>query len=127
MTASRSSFANLGHEGNRLGTGLTHQDIGQMESYVRMFDAHARPEGDNPTIMFKEERGDREVFGAEQGPSDLRRQEELDVQGQRRRRAHAGSAPISLYGMMPMVKVSQGPTTARLQLTTSPPPSSALQ
>jgi len=49
-----------------------------MESYVRMFDAHARPEGDNPTIMFKEERGDREVFGAEQGPSDLRRQEELD-------------------------------------------------
>ena len=29
---------------------LAHQDIGQMESYVRMFDAHARPEGDNPTI-----------------------------------------------------------------------------
>ena len=29
---------------------LTHEDIGQMESYVRMFDAHARPEGDNPTI-----------------------------------------------------------------------------
>jgi len=29
---------------------LTHQDIGQMQSYVRMFDAHARPEGDNPTI-----------------------------------------------------------------------------
>jgi len=29
---------------------LTHQDIGQMESYVRMFDAHARPKGDNPTI-----------------------------------------------------------------------------
>lgn len=29
---------------------LTHQDIGQMASYVRMFDAHARPEGDNPTI-----------------------------------------------------------------------------
>jgi predicted nuclease of restriction endonuclease-like (RecB) superfamily len=29
---------------------LTHQDLGQMESYVRMFDAHARPEGDNPTI-----------------------------------------------------------------------------
>jgi predicted nuclease of restriction endonuclease-like (RecB) superfamily len=29
---------------------LTHQDIGQMESYVRMFDAHERPEGDNPTI-----------------------------------------------------------------------------
>lgn len=29
---------------------LTHQDIGQMESYVRMFDAHARSEGDNPTI-----------------------------------------------------------------------------
>jgi len=29
---------------------LTHQDIGQMDSYVRMFDGHARPEGDNPTI-----------------------------------------------------------------------------
>ncbi len=29
---------------------LTHQDIGQMEGYVRMFDAHARPAGDNPTI-----------------------------------------------------------------------------
>jgi predicted nuclease of restriction endonuclease-like (RecB) superfamily len=28
---------------------LTHQDIGQMESYVRMFDAN-RPPGDNPTI-----------------------------------------------------------------------------
>jgi predicted nuclease of restriction endonuclease-like (RecB) superfamily len=29
---------------------LTHQDVGQMDSYVRMFDAHERPEGDNPTI-----------------------------------------------------------------------------
>ncbi|MBX3329037.1 MAG: DUF1016 family protein [Nitrospira sp.] len=29
---------------------LTHQDIGQMDSYVRMFDAHARPREDNPTI-----------------------------------------------------------------------------
>jgi predicted nuclease of restriction endonuclease-like (RecB) superfamily len=29
---------------------LTHQDIGQMDSYVRIFDAHARPPGDNPTI-----------------------------------------------------------------------------
>ncbi len=29
---------------------LTHQDIGQMDSYVRVFDAHARPPGDNPTI-----------------------------------------------------------------------------
>jgi predicted nuclease of restriction endonuclease-like (RecB) superfamily len=29
---------------------LAHQDIGQMESYVRMFDADAQPEGDNPTI-----------------------------------------------------------------------------
>jgi predicted nuclease of restriction endonuclease-like (RecB) superfamily len=33
----------------KVGT-LTHQDVGQMDSYVRMFDAHARPEGDNPTI-----------------------------------------------------------------------------
>ena len=29
---------------------LTHQDIGQMDGYVRMFDAQARPKGDNPTI-----------------------------------------------------------------------------
>ena len=29
---------------------LTHQDIGQMDGYVRMFDAHSRPPGDNPTI-----------------------------------------------------------------------------
>ena len=29
---------------------LTHQDIGQMDSYVRMFEAHAKPVGDNPTI-----------------------------------------------------------------------------
>jgi predicted nuclease of restriction endonuclease-like (RecB) superfamily len=29
---------------------LTHQDLGQMDSYVRMFDANARPVGDNPTI-----------------------------------------------------------------------------
>ncbi len=29
---------------------LAHHDIGQMDSYVRMFDAHARPKGDNPTI-----------------------------------------------------------------------------
>ena len=29
---------------------LTHQDIGQMDSYVRVFDAHARPKNDNPTI-----------------------------------------------------------------------------
>jgi len=29
---------------------LTHQDIGQMDSYVRVFDAHMRPKSDNPTI-----------------------------------------------------------------------------
>ena len=29
---------------------LTHQDIGQMDSYVRMFDEQYRTEGDNPTI-----------------------------------------------------------------------------
>jgi predicted nuclease of restriction endonuclease-like (RecB) superfamily len=45
---------------------LTHQDIGQMDSYVRMFDAHARPEGDNPPIGH--------VLGAERGPTDIRRQ-----------------------------------------------------
>ncbi|MCQ2381500.1 MAG: DUF1016 domain-containing protein, partial [Acidaminococcaceae bacterium] len=29
---------------------LTHQDIGQMEMYVKMFDDIKRLEGDNPTI-----------------------------------------------------------------------------
>lgn len=29
---------------------LTHQDIGQMDSYVRMFEEHCRNEQDNPTI-----------------------------------------------------------------------------
>jgi predicted nuclease of restriction endonuclease-like (RecB) superfamily len=29
---------------------LTHQDIGQMDSYVRMYEEHAKIEGDNPTI-----------------------------------------------------------------------------
>jgi predicted nuclease of restriction endonuclease-like (RecB) superfamily len=29
---------------------LTHQDVGQMDSYVRMFDAQGRAEGDGPTI-----------------------------------------------------------------------------
>lgn len=29
---------------------LAHQDIGQMDGYVRMFDAHARQPGDNPAI-----------------------------------------------------------------------------
>ena len=29
---------------------LTHQDIGQMDMYVRMFDDIVRGEGDNPTI-----------------------------------------------------------------------------
>lgn len=30
--------------------GLTHQDVGQMDSYVRMFDGKYLTEGDNPTI-----------------------------------------------------------------------------
>ncbi|MDN5753385.1 MAG: PDDEXK nuclease domain-containing protein [Nitrosospira sp.] len=29
---------------------LTHQDIGQMDGYVRMFEAHSKVQGDNPTI-----------------------------------------------------------------------------
>lgn len=29
---------------------LAHQDIGQMDGYVRMYEAHAKVEGDNPTI-----------------------------------------------------------------------------
>jgi predicted nuclease of restriction endonuclease-like (RecB) superfamily len=29
---------------------LTHQDVGQMDSYVRMFEDHYKVEGDNPTI-----------------------------------------------------------------------------
>jgi predicted nuclease of restriction endonuclease-like (RecB) superfamily len=33
----------------KLGT-LTHQDVGQMDSYVRIFDEHERAPGDGPTI-----------------------------------------------------------------------------
>jgi hypothetical protein len=29
---------------------ITHQDIGQLDMYVRMFDDLKKPEGDNPTI-----------------------------------------------------------------------------
>jgi predicted nuclease of restriction endonuclease-like (RecB) superfamily len=29
---------------------LTHQDVGQMDSYIRLFDARGRTEGDGPTI-----------------------------------------------------------------------------
>ena len=29
---------------------LTHQDVGQMDSYIRMFDALTKQEDDNPTI-----------------------------------------------------------------------------
>ncbi len=29
---------------------LTHQDVGQMDSYIRMFDALYKNEDDNPTI-----------------------------------------------------------------------------
>jgi len=29
---------------------LSHQDVGQMDSYVRIYDQHHRSEGDNPTI-----------------------------------------------------------------------------
>ncbi len=31
-------------------TKITHQDVGQMDMYVRMYDELKRPEGDNPTI-----------------------------------------------------------------------------
>ena len=31
-------------------TKLTHQDVGQMDMYVRMYDELKRTEGDNPTI-----------------------------------------------------------------------------
>ena len=29
---------------------ITHQDVGQMDMYIRMFDAMKRSEGDNPTL-----------------------------------------------------------------------------
>ena len=31
-------------------TTITHQDVGQMDMYVRMYDERVRGEGDNPTI-----------------------------------------------------------------------------
>lgn len=48
---------------------LTHQDIGQMDSYVRMFEAHARTGGRQPDhrphSVLEKERGHRQVLGAE--------------------------------------------------------------
>ncbi|MBQ9367329.1 MAG: DUF1016 family protein, partial [Victivallales bacterium] len=29
---------------------ITHQDVGQMDMYIRMYDALKRTEGDNPTL-----------------------------------------------------------------------------
>ena len=29
---------------------ITHQDVGQMDMYIRMFDEHKRGEGDGPTL-----------------------------------------------------------------------------
>jgi hypothetical protein len=42
---------------------LTHQDIGQMDMYVRMYDELKRTEGDNPTIgiILCEEKDNAEV------------------------------------------------------------------
>lgn len=54
---------------------LTHQDIGQMDGYVRVRRADAagrRQPDDRIDSVFDEERGDREVFGAERGEADLR-------------------------------------------------------
>jgi hypothetical protein len=34
---------------------LTHQDVGQMDGYVRLFDEQCRNEGDNPTVGLKPE------------------------------------------------------------------------
>ena len=54
---------------------LTHQDIGQMDSYVRVFDAHRPPGGrqphDRPHPLLEEERGDRPLLRAERGQALL--------------------------------------------------------
>lgn len=55
---------------------LTHQDIGQMDSYVRVFDAHRPPGGrqphDRPHPLLEEERGDRPLLRAERGQAAVR-------------------------------------------------------
>jgi predicted nuclease of restriction endonuclease-like (RecB) superfamily len=85
---------------------LTHQDIGQIDSYVRMFDAHARPEGDNPTIglilcstkneaiaKYSMLADSRQIFAAKY-LAYLPTEEELQLELQRERQLiEAGSKP----------------------------------
>jgi predicted nuclease of restriction endonuclease-like (RecB) superfamily len=88
---------------------LTHQDIGQMDSYVRMFDAHARTEGDNPTIglILCSARNEaiakysilaeaQQVFAAKYVqylPSEEQLRAEVDRQRERFESAQAGATP----------------------------------
>jgi hypothetical protein len=85
---------------------LTHQDIGQMDSYVRMFEAHAKPEGDNPTIglilcskkneaiaKYSVLRGSKQLFAArylDYLPTEAVLRRELERE---RRLIDSGSAP----------------------------------
>lgn len=85
---------------------LTHQDIGQMDAYVRMFDAHARPPGDDPAIglILCSRKGEaiarysvlsegRQIFAAKYVhvlPSERELARELD-RGRRRADARASS------------------------------------
>ena len=55
---------------------LTHQDVGQMDSYIRMFDDLYKNEDDNPTIGLilcsQKERGDSALFCVERRKTDFR-------------------------------------------------------
>ncbi len=57
---------------------LTHQDIGQMDGYVRMFEEHGKVEGDNPTIGLilcsEKKRGHRPLFRPERQQTSFLRQ-----------------------------------------------------
>ena len=57
---------------------LTHQDVGQMDSYVRMFDTHMRTEGGQPghrtDPLLQEERGRRALLGSAREPPALCRE-----------------------------------------------------
>lgn len=50
---------------------LTHQDIGQMDSYVRMFEAHEKPKGDSETRRVPRPRSPVLRPGAIQGGAGL--------------------------------------------------------
>ena len=112
---------------------LTHQDIGQMDSYVRVFDAHARPEGDNPTIGLILCSSKNEAIAKYSVLSEARRRGPALMAAARRGKNTTGAAavaPAPTTGLPRCVTLWPSPSrrsrqaafTAR-RATSAPPPS----